>query len=200
MRLVAFTDFHADIGMMKRITAFVKKTKPDVVVCCGDMTVFEQHIVPVINWLGRLHKNVILVHGNHETPERVRALCAKQKTITFIHKSITKVKEITFIGWGGGGFAIIEPDFEQFAKKIGAHIQNKKVVLVTHAPPHGTKLDHLGPNWGYVGNKSITNFIRKNQNVALALFGHLHEHFGKKDRLGKTIIVNPGPMGMLIEV
>ena len=53
MRILAFTDVHADIRLMRHVAAFVKKANPDVVVCCGDITVFEQHIVPVMAWLGR---------------------------------------------------------------------------------------------------------------------------------------------------
>jgi len=36
--------------------------------------------------------------------------------------------------------------------------------------------------------------------IRLALSGHLHENFGAKGRLGKTILLNPGPYGTMIEV
>jgi len=73
----------------------------------------------------------------------------------------------------------------------------KKKVLVVHGPPYGTRLDKLGRN--HAGNKSIRYFIERN-NINYVICGHLHENFGKEDRIKKTNVINPGPFGKIIDL
>ena len=72
-----------------------------------------------------------------------------------------------------------------------------KVVFVTHQPPYGTKIDKVYGH--FAGNKSFTGFIKETQPI-LAISGHLHETAGKKDMIGKTLVINPGPKGTLIKL
>jgi len=196
MKLLAFADIHNDLPSMKRIQAAVKKHKPDVVVCAGDFTVFEHHIGTMGKWLDKLGRDVLVIHGNHETEEHVRALCRKSKHLTFIHNKIVTLNGITFLGHGGGGFSTREPNFERFVKKNTARLKND-YVLVTHAPPRDTILDKLP--FGHVGCKSYADTIRKTA-CKLAISGHIHETFGKMGRLGGAVIINPGPTGKVIQL
>ena len=75
--------------------------------------------------------------------------------------------------------------------------KDKKIILLTHAPPYRTKLDKLGRN--YAGNKSFRNFIEKYK-IDLHICGHLHENFGKEDKIKNTKIINPGPFGKIVEI
>ena len=72
-----------------------------------------------------------------------------------------------------------------------------KVVFVTHAPPYGTNIDLVVGE--HCGNKSFTTFIEKYQ-PNLAVAGHLHENFGKRGHVGKTLVVDPGPYCELLTV
>ena len=74
----------------------------------------------------------------------------------------------------------------------------KKVVLLLHGPPYGTRLDELTKGT-YCGNKSYTEWIKRKQ-PRLVIAGHIHENFEKKDKIGKSLVVNPGPFGMIIEI
>ena len=74
-----------------------------------------------------------------------------------------------------------------------------KIVLVAHQPPHKTKLDFLDWGPGNVGSKSVRKFIEKHK-VSLCITGHLHENFGKEDKIGSTRIINPGPSGKFVEI
>jgi Icc-related predicted phosphoesterase len=76
-------------------------------------------------------------------------------------------------------------------------IKKDKVILVTHAPPYNTKVDRINGN--LCGNKSIRNFISEVKPV-LAVCGHLHETAGKRDKIGKTLVINPGYKGMVIDL
>ena len=72
-----------------------------------------------------------------------------------------------------------------------------QTILVTHQPPYKTALD---PIYGeHVGSTSIRKFIKEHQ-PDYCITGHIHENEGKTDKLGKTIIVNPGPAGKIIEI
>lgn len=52
---------------------------------------------------------------------------------------------------------------------------------------------------GFFGNKSIRRFAEQNK-VDLLICGHLHENFGKEDKIGKTKVINPGPFGRILIV
>lgn len=99
-----------------------------------------------------------------------------------------------------GGFSLTDERFEKISKTWEKEIKenkDKKIILVTHAPPYGTKLDRaLGE---HCGNKSIAKFI-KNNKVELAISGHFHENFGKRDKIGSTKLINPGPYGRLYKI
>ncbi|MGE0793496.1 MAG: metallophosphoesterase [Candidatus Woesearchaeota archaeon] len=74
-------------------------------------------------------------------------------------------------------------------------IKNKSnLILLIHAPPYNTKLDINKENQ-HLGSIGILNAIKKTQPV-LTIHGHIHETVDMsgsfKDKIGKTICVNPG--------
>lgn len=198
MKIFAFTDVHEHPKVMREVQRRIKKENPDLVICCGDLTIFEHNLSRMIKWLAGFQKEVFVIHGNHETSSRLKQYCTAN--IKFIHRVCLLRDNILFVGWGGGGFGNLEPDFDCFVKKINNELFDKRIVLVTHAPPFGTKLDFLGKNWGHVGCKSITRFLHSQKNIVLSLSGHIHETFGKKDKVNNTVCINPGPLGVLIEI
>lgn len=196
MKLLAFTDTHGSLLALKRIEQKVKTQKPDLLVCAGDISIFEHGILGVMKKLNKLNKKIIMVHGNHED-ESTLFKCSKLfKNIVFIHKRHFIENNILFLGYGGGGFSLVDKEFEKTTqikfKKIIKENKDKKIIFITHAPPYKTKLDKLVG--GHCGNKSIRNFIEKNK-IDLLICGHLHENFGKEGSIGKTKVVNPGPFG-----
>ena len=96
---------------------------------------------------------------------------------------------------------MIDREFEKTSKtkfnKIIGKNKDKKIILVTHAPPYKTNVDRIAG--GHCGNKSIRHFIDKNK-IDLVVCGHLHENFGKEDKIKKTRIINPGPFGKIVEI
>lgn len=193
MKILAFVDTHANKEAMSRIAGKARREKPDLVVCAGDFTVFERGLDESLFELNFLGKKVLIVHGNHESQEKVKKYSELFDNLEFIHGKAYEYDGYTIIGWGGGGFSEVNKEFENYAKRA----RGKKLILVTHAPPHGTKLDLL--NGKHRGNKSISEFIIKKKPV-LAISGHLHETAGVRDELQGTVLVNPGPEGIIIEV
>jgi Icc-related predicted phosphoesterase len=64
-------------------------------------------------------------------------------------------------------------------------------ILVTHEPPFDTG-DDLAYTEEHVGSRAIRSFIELHQPLA-CFCGHIHEGAGI-DRIGNTLILNPGPL------
>ncbi len=200
MKLLVCTDIHSSRKALKKIEALAKQHNPDAIVCCGDLSMFEIHLKMVIRTLAALKRPLILVHGNHEEPSTFKKMCRPYKHAHFIHGSHFVLGNYLFLGYGGDGFSVVDPLFmlyaKQFEKIIKQH-KGKKIILVTHAPPQKTKLDKI---YGYYcGNKSIRQFIEKFQPI-YAFSGHLHENFGKQDKIKKTTVMNSGPFGKILTI
>ena len=196
MKILAFVDNHGD---QKTLDTVKKKTNDvDVLVCAGDITIFEDKLKSTIKELADIGKPLIIVHGNHEFATNMSKICSLYENVHFIHEAYCIIDEVLFLGYGGGGFSTIDKKFDDITKefkKILKKNPKKKVVLVTHAPPHKTKLDMLDNQ--HFGNKSIYNFIVEEQPM-LSISGHFHETAGMIDKIDKTLVVNPGQEGKLL--
>ena len=203
MKILAFTDLHGHIRLLKGMRK--KAANADIIVCAGDFTVFQTNMKKVLEEINRLGKEagkkVLLINGNHEDERAVEKLCSRLESIVFIHKKIYSCnsgkKSFLFAGYGGMGFSMRDKGFERFAKGLAGLAKKRNLILVTHAPPYGCRLDNL---WARdCGNMSITAFIMKEKPL-LSISGHFHEHFGDEDKIGRTKVVNPGPEGRIIEL
>ena len=68
--------------------------------------------------------------------------------------------------------------------------EKKNMILISHCPPKDTKLDRTVTGI-HAGSTSVRQFI-ESKKPALVVTGHIHEARGI-DKIGETIIVNPGP-------
>ncbi len=193
MKILAFSDLHSDEKALRSLEKKAKKA--DILVCAGDFTYFEMGMKKILTKLNSFGKKVVLVHGNHEEPFNVKVMSRKMKNIVYVHKKLHRHWNYVFVGHGGEGFALTSKDFERFASKLKFRKEDK-IIFVHHQPPHGTKLDFI---WAHHGNRSYRNFILKKKPI-LAICGHLHETAGKKDKLGKTTLLNAGEKGVIIKV
>jgi uncharacterized protein len=205
MKVLFFVDTH-DLKNLKKISDKAKDA--DTLVCAGDFTVFERDMTAALQELNNIGKPVLIIHGNHETSSSVMMECRRLKNLEFIHKNYYIIGDIVFYGFGGGGFSIRDESFTQEAEKFMQEFksiseknfsENKKhyrLVLVTHAPPFGTKVDEIG---AHAGNQNITEFIIKHQPI-IAVCGHIHENAGVEDKINQTRIINPGWNGIILEL
>ena len=204
LRILAFSDLHGNEKALSALAKKARKANVDVIICAGDFTVFEHNILRIMRKLDAIGKPVLLVNGNHEDAILVAEICKTLKNVRQLHRKIycdDRFPDYAFISHGGEGFDHVSEDFERFAATATNKIKQlqrlkKKIIFITHQPPHGTRLDFI---WKHHGNKSYTRFVRKVQPL-LHVCGHLHETQGKKDRIGKTALINPGPKGQIVEV
>jgi uncharacterized protein len=196
MKILAFTDSH---GSQKNLDAVKKKAaEADIILCCGDFTVFGSDQKVILKEINKLGKKVLLIHGNHDDEDEAKEECKKLDNVEFLHKKFYEHDGILFCGYGGGGFAQKDPEFEEFEETIAKKLnKNTHLVMLFHMPPYNTELDKL--SMGHVGSKSYTSFIKKHKPL-ITFSGHIEENNGKKDSIGKTTVINPGPTGKIVKI
>jgi Icc-related predicted phosphoesterase len=197
MDILAFVDMHGNDKALKEIKDKAKKA--DIIVCAGDISIFENNLDLLLAELNALNKQVLIVPGNHEDSADLNQLTKINKNIVNIHKKSFIKDDYLFLGYGGAGFSINDSEFSALSKKFEkeAKKHDGRIILVTHAPPYKTKIDEIMKD--PCGNKSIKSFIVKVE-PDLAISGHLHETAGKEDKVGKTKVINPGPYGKIISL
>ena len=162
----------------------------------GSLIIPNEANVEFLEKFKKVQKQLLIIPGNHENPKDLENI---NDSIISIHKKAYRINNMVFIGYGTGGFSKVDKEFELFIKKVKPTLRkDDKLVLVTHGPPYGTKLDKL-PYFEHAGNISYRKAILQLKPF-LYICGHLHENFNKKDKVDKTFIINPGPEGKLINV
>ncbi len=192
MRVLAFVDIHGSFKAIDQIKE--KSDSADILVCAGDVSRFETDLDKILGELNSIGKKIVMVHGNHEEAEGMEKLCRHFSNIEFIHRKKLEISGFTFLGFGGGGFEKEVAAMEDFFNSVSVP---EKSVFVTHAPPYKTKLDKLDKS--HNGNNSLRNLIIKYKPL-LSISGHFHENWGKKDFIGDTFVINPGPEGVILEL
>lgn len=191
MKILAFTDVH---GNPDALATLGKRSKQaDILVCAGDLSIFGNRLKESLVAMNSWGKPVYFIHGNHEDAEEF-ANMKDYPNLHFVHATEAEYEGIIITGWGGGGFTVTDPGLERFAQTLAPH---PKRVLLFHGPPHGTNVDNLGEWAGFVGCKSRRLVIEKLQPM-LVVTGHIHETTGKQDKIGRSIVINPGPLGVFI--
>lgn len=198
MKILAFTDFHGSPSALKKIMQKAKKEKPDVLVCPGDFTIFEQHMHRILKKMDSMGIPLLLIPGNHESSYTLRNEVKRYKNLVYLHKTFCRMGKYLFIGYGEGGFSLTDKSFKTWGDKMMKKVRKDDyVTLLVHGPPHGTKLDEVMGE--YCGNKDYTKFISKYK-IPLVFCGHIHENFEKEDKIGRSRVINPGPFGKIFLV
>jgi len=196
MKILAFSDTHSDASAVSRLASRAKSEGVDVLLCAGDISEFGENIRALFKILD-IGLPMIYIPGNHE--DEGADMSKGFKYVKNIHKKSLVIGNVLFLGCGGGGFSKYFTPFERlipaFKQAVAKH--SGPAILVTHAPPYKTKLDAMGRM--DVGAEPIRRFISDIQ-PSYAISGHIHENASKKDKIGKTILINPGKNGVVIEV
>ena len=195
MRLLAFSDIHRDLRQAGRLAE--RAGEVDVFVGAGDFASIHRGLEELIDMLVVVETPTILVPGNNETEDALRAACQGWSAARVLHGEGTEIDDVPFYGLGAGipttpwpwSFDLTE---EEAAEQLAACPDGG--VLVVHSPPKG----HVdGPR--HFGSEAILRAIEEKQ-PRLAVCGHVHESAGEEALIGATRVVNLGPEGTLLEV
>lgn len=197
MKILAFVDTHGNLNAIKRLLK--KGESVDLLICAGDISNFGNNLLSSVSKLQKLKKHMLIIHGNHESEEQMREVSKKFPWVIYIHKGSYQLGNYYFFGYGGGGFSTEDSQYEKTIKKFKKTLKkDAKIVLITHGPPYGTRCDLL-MHQGHRGCKTYTK-IDKELKPILHICGHLHETASIRDKIGKTLVINPGPEGKIIRI
>lgn len=178
-----------------------KSRDADLAICLGDITVFNRGLDAALEIVRNLNDHVMIIPGNNETP-RLLGEKAFEKGLIYIHGKKIVFKGFTFAGVGGSLYTPFKTPFEMgeegFKQILSEFKGSKNLVILSHSPPFNTTLD-LTSSGEHVGSLELRKFIEE-ESPLLCLCGHVHERAGLSEKIGKTLIINPGPRGMLLEV
>ncbi len=169
-------------------------------IAAGDFASVHEGLEETIDALRPISVPTVLVPGNNETEDALRAACEGWDAATVLHGQGAEIDGTQFFGLGAG--IPITPwdwsfdlDEDQAAERLAACPEG--AVLVVHSPPKGhcdtsSSGDHLG-------SEAILEAIEA-KHPPLAVCGHIHEAWGAEDEVGETRVINLGPSGRLIDV
>ena len=120
MKILAFGDLHNDRKALSKLMDKARKEKVEMVLVAGDLSLFGDGLEETIKELNSLKIPILIIHGNHEIEEMLEAVCQMYDNIVYHHKKIHHVRENVFVGYGGGGFSLIDTGFEKHMKNINA--------------------------------------------------------------------------------
>ncbi len=196
MKIYANADLHGDFKQLEKIKKKVKNC--DVLIFAGDMTIFGQDIDRIFSKINKLGKPTLVLHGNHEELSEVKKMAKKYEHIINLHGKDFVINNTLFIGHGGGGFSFVTKSFEKCREKFEKLAKSfNKVVFITHQPPYDTNCDRI--HGEKTGSKTYRAFIRKVQ-PDLVITGHIHDNEGKRDKIRKSLIVNPSWQGRFLRI
>ena len=200
MKLLLCVDLHCQVKAIESLRKKVRKEKPDAICCSGDISIVDRGTGEMLGELDKLGKRFLIIPGNHEDEKNLEMACGFFENMVYLHKKSHVIGNVLFLGYGTGGFSTVDTRFKRVGKdfeRIIAKNKGKKIVLLVHAPPYKTIVDNvMGSS---CGNKTFKEFIVRNK-PDLVVCGHLHENAGKEDFVGKTRAINPGALGVLVEV
>ncbi|HLA44383.1 MAG TPA: metallophosphoesterase family protein, partial [Aggregatilineales bacterium] len=193
MKLIAIPDLHSRYHLLERMADELAAV--DMVLLVGDITNgSSKDAQETITTLRQWNANILAIPGNMDTRHIVDYLDAEGIGIHAGHRIIDG---IAFVGIGGalpfaGPFVYEEDEFMTLFREVSTNLDKSlPQILVCHQPPKNTQNDLL-PGGVHVGSTAVREYIEMYQPM-ICFTGHIHEATGM-DKIGKTQIVNPGPL------
>jgi Icc-related predicted phosphoesterase len=195
MRVLAFSDVHRDLRQAERLAD--QAADVDVVIAAGDFASMHRGLEELIDMLVVIETPTVLVPGNNETEDELRAACGGWRAATVLHGDGTEIDEVSFWGLGGGIPTTPWPwsydlDEDEAAERLAGCPEN--AVLVVHSPPKG-----YVDGDRHLGSQAILDAVEAKQ-PRLVVCGHIHEAWGARAQIGPTPVINLGPDGTVLEV
>ena len=198
MRILAFSDLHRDLGQGAKLVEM--SAEADVVIGAGDFASVHEGLEETIGALAAIGAPTVLVPGNNETADALRAAAGDWSVATVLHGEGMTIEGVEFYGLGAG--IPVTPwdwsfdlDDEAATEMLSACPEN--AVLVLHSPPHD-HCDSAGDG-SHFGSPALLQAIEEKR-PRLAVCGHIHESWGCESKIDGTQVRNLGPTGTWLEI
>jgi Icc-related predicted phosphoesterase len=199
VKVLAFSDLHRDLGAAESLVE--RSAEADLVVGAGDFASVHEGLDETVSALAGMAAPLVLVPGNNETEDALRAAAAAGlEGATVLHGETAGEVGLDLFGLGAGipttpwdwSFDLSDTDAEAKLAACPAGID----LLVLHSPPRG-HCDTSGSG-DHLGSAAIASAIEAKQ-PKVAVCGHIHESWGAESAIGPTRVFNLGPRGRVIE-
>lgn len=206
MKVLAFSDLHRDLNAAASLVE--RSSEADLVVGAGDFASIHEGLEETVGALSTIETQTVVVPGNNETEEALRAATADLSAIV-LHGGGAGVGEISngeqtglWLFGLGAGIPTTPWDwsFDLSEEEAAGRLQECPEgldLLVLHSPPLG-HCDQSGQG-DHLGSRAILEAIEQKQ-PKVAVCGHIHESWGAESTIGETQVINLGPAGRMIEV
>jgi uncharacterized protein len=198
VKLLAFSDLHRDLDQGAKLVDMAADA--DAVIGAGDFASIHEGLEETIGALAAIERPTVLVPGNNETADALRAAAERWPAATVLHGEGTTIDGVEFFGLGAG--IPVTPwewsfdlDDEAAAEMLAPCPAG--AVMVLHSPPR----DHCDAagDGAHFGSPALLAAIEEKR-PRLAVCGHIHESWGCESRIGETPVRNLGPAGTWIGV
>ena len=197
MKLLIFSDIHSNHKALERLMA----TEADYYFAAGDLVNWSRGLEACGKIMQPRAAKVFVLPGNHESASHIAAFCAQFGFRNFHEQSI-RIGKYHVAGLGYSSPTPFNTPGEyseaELAERLAHFEPLDPLVLICHAPPHGTSLDRIRDGL-HAGSRSVRDFVDRRQPDYL-FCGHIHEAEGVEVVLGKTKAVNVGKRGYLLEL
>ena len=207
LKILAAGDIHGDFRLADALAKQAEKENVDLVILAGDLTMADQPPKGIISPFTRKNKKVLLIPGNHDSFATADFL-AELYGVKNIHGYSVKYEDVGIFGCSAvniGMHQMSESEIFNLLKKGFDNIKYlKKKIMVTHTPPTSTKMEKLshmfiGTDKLDVASKGVEKAVRTFK-PDLLICSHLHESEGIEEILDKTLVINVGRKGKIIEI
>ena len=197
MKIMAFSDLHLSASHAAELV--VASAQADLVIGAGDFCNHRKGLDRAMALLAGITKPLITVPGNAESAEELRA--AALPGMHVLHGEALDIEGLQIFGLGGGvpetpfgdwSFDLSEKEAERLLSRC-----TRADLLVCHSPPKGQG-DETSTGLS-VGAQSILQAVERLQ-PQLALFGHIHDSWGFRGQLDRTVTANLGPEPSFFEI
>ena len=193
---VGFGDVHDDTT---RLVQIPELREASGVIVSGDLTLggSVKQAERVMNAVAGYNSHLFAQIGNMDRGEVTGYL--EEQGWNIHARGIMLTEEIGLMGVGTSTFTPFGTPSEFPESRIAEWLEQahrqvrgcRRLILVSHTPPVDTACDAL-PDGVHVGSSAVREFIEEVQ-PDVCLCGHIHEARAV-DRLGRTVVVNPGTL------
>ncbi|NJE31041.1 YfcE family phosphodiesterase [Thermococcus sp. 18S1] len=193
MRIVAITDIHGNRSKVGKLVEVLRGMDFDILAVAGDLTHFggAERAREVLTPLLELKRPVVAVHGNCDGLDVPPFLEGME---VWAHDRRVEIGGVGIVGIGGSNITPFRTFWELTEDEIEGILERNYRdgdVILSHVPPKDTNADRVHSGL-HVGSPTLRGFIERKE-PPLVLTGHIHEA-RSVDRIGGTVIVNPGPL------
>ncbi len=196
MKFLLLSDIHGNTEVLDKLDEEFKSC--DGVLFAGDFAeCFKTETSkPVLDKLVRKHENIFAVLGNCDDPEFVDEL---DNADINCERTIVYHEGLAVCGSGGGSVFTGKTPNEREEEDLVSDFEICKaeamdnLILISHNPPKDTLCDAVNESL-HAGSQMFKDLISELKPLAVVT-GHIHE--GKAiDKIGDTVVVNPGSLGL----